>query len=220
MASGAIAGLSSVLPLLALAGLGYLIYRRVQARAAIEATGYTAPVEWVKWLENPIEFKIAASTTYAGSDYGKKDRVKLVTPRLLAERSALPPFTLWYHQGDYAARPNPDADKWLSVVDGNATLAPVGGAMPVYVQRVEGKETGSKLALYQIAPEAAADLTRGPLRQIKLQAVRHSDRQAVILTLPAGVAGGVMPQTPRPMESRTTQGSSRAGTGDADAESA
>jgi hypothetical protein len=133
----------------------------------------------------------------------------------------MPPFQLWYHQSDYVIHPNPDADRWLSAMDGNATLPPSPGPMPVYLQRHERHSSAAgRLALYQIAPEAAADLTRGPLRQIKLQAVRHSDRQAVILTLPAGVAGGVMPQAPRPIETRTTQGSSRAGTGDADAERA
>ena len=193
-AAVAVFGSAVLVPLL----LGYLSVVAPRIRdARLRAAGYTPPILW-------------------SANWGSVRR-PLVTSRLIAQRSQLPPFVLWYAQGAQDGGKWPGEWRWLSAMDGNSSRALTGVPPSNCLQMMWKGER--ELSLYTISPEAARDLRSGPYGVRKIAATDMEGRSR-ILTITAGTPGGVMPQAPRPIETRTTQGSSRAGTGDADAERA
>jgi hypothetical protein len=185
-------------------------------------TGYQPPILWRGLNRSPVPsgaLRWNPAARRAAEDQRNPDLGNLVTPHLLATRSALPPFLLWYEEGACdGVKRQPGPAKWLSTVDGNPALGPRSPAMPVFVQALFKDHT--ELALFETTAEEARKLTQGPYGRVTLQGRYHPDDGNTLFIATGGTPGGVMPQAPRPIETRTTQGSSRAGTGDADAERA
>jgi hypothetical protein len=178
--------------------IGLAVWSHQRTARALDAAfkrGYRPPIPW---MQN-----------------GKS----LLSQELIETRSAMPPFILWYEQGQHDGTKYPGRAIWVSAIDGNRRLGPVDDSMPVYLQ-TSFKDEEKRIRLFRITAEAARQLTTGPIGDRQIPAVEHPSNRQMTVFVQGGTPGAMLPQAPRPIETRTTQGSSRAGTGDADAERA
>ena len=214
-----LSGLSSGFPVLVISALlvaGVVLLLKLASdravrRDAIERTGYAAPVEWAHWRQ------IGTSGSYS------RARTKLATLDLLEERSKMPRFIVWYRPAELDETKGLPEGQWVSAIDGNESV-PGSFPLPAYIQfyiRLPDAPTRSRpaLKLFSVDPDVTANLNRGPLRKERVNATAISSGKQYILLLVMGAEGAPLPQAPRLPDSRTTHGSGREETGDADAES-
>ena len=196
-------------------------WNQQQARDKFEAeTGYSPPI---LWHGAPRQHPGPPSVHIRSAFRPDLEFVRsgdLVTKSLLETRSKMPPFILWYQEGwqDGVKREPGMPEKWLSTIDGNPKLGPRDTQMKTFVQLLYRDQ--SELTLFETTAQEARKLTTGTYGQVTLEGRFYPDNGLTSLTVKGGTPGAMLPQPPRPMETRTTQGSSRAGTGDADAERA
>ena len=176
-------------------------------------TGYQPPIRWWGLNRSPVApggsiFNAAARR--AASDRDNPQQHNLVTPHLLATRSKMPPFILWYEEGaqDRVKR-QPGPVKWLSTVDGNPRLGPRGPEMRTFVQALFKDQP--ELSLFETTPEEACKLTQGPYGRVELQGRYHPDNGSTGLVTTGGTPGAMM-LLPPPAKS-DVGGSSGKGTG-------
>ena len=162
--------------------------------ARLTAAGYEPPIKWVS---------------------SGVLRRSLVSSHLIKQRSAMPPFVLWYVEGGQDGKDWPGEWRWLSAIDGNPKLGSPSAQMQNYLQMSWKGER--ELSLYAISPETARSLGTGPYG-IRKVPVTDMEGKSHTISIHTGTKGATVPQAPRPPEARTTHGSGREGTGDQDAE--
>ena len=203
-------------------GLGWLRSRPARTAAS---SGYRPPVQW-KYRSKASEemHKANASLKQNGGHVPDAKPFDLLNADLFRERAAMPPCLVWYRPAELDEVTGKPEGLWVSVMDGNQARKQPGAPMATYMQTLEVKGVAAfisrqRLRLWSVDPDVIANLNRGPLRQEIVRATAYPSGKTVMFSLPMGAEGAPLPQAPRLPDSRTTHGSGREETGDADAES-
>ena len=192
--------------------LGAIETPHSKARTTI-TPGYRPPVSLKNYFDTTVEK--GTQRQHIGKHFDFRNFTDDAV--LLAERSAMPQFRLWYYSHDYVAgqekEKTADRAEWVQVTDGNPRLGTDVSQMPIFLQipvpsnRPDPHDRKSKLTelvLFEITPEQVERLTTGPLRRESFDLVAHTTGEVLKATLGVGVRGGRFREAVKPTDAHGT----------------